>query len=465
MFKTDLSSERQLFAFTYRDLVPDDSDVWLYVDLFDTIDLEDFYFDYSSQGEPAVDPKLMLRTVFYGLTHGMASGRKLAKACLFDCRYVVLSGTRRPDARTLHRFIRRHEPRMADLFAQVVSLAQKAGLVSLGNVAIDGTILKGHTSKYRAVRYGKVDAAIATIKADLKALKDACERENAAEADADSVIPEHVKKKEVRLVKLRQAKDALEKAAGGKAPSPGAKKSFNDLDCVSLGRTMGYNGQIAVDEKSQIVVAAEISDKVVDADNLSPMLDALNEAAIEPQSLLLDAGYLSAENIRAVDQFGAQLFIGVKAEHGTKGDATVPSKSKYEQLTFNDKGYLCLAGKQLPVVTRQGDGKLSVKLGTDFCDGCQLYRECSLYKRRNQKRIQLPPEADRLAMAEIHRRSRSDTYKETYKRRMAIVEPVFGNIKWNKGLRVYVSGKDRVTAWWKMVMTAHNIEKLIGATA
>jgi len=137
LFQTDNTLQPQLFAFSIRDLVPADSDIWLYIDLFDELDLEEFDWDYSSQGQHAKDPKLMLRTIFYGLTHRVSSGRRLAVACAHDVRFLVLSGEQYPDARTFHRFIRRHEERMPELFAQVVRLAMKMGLANLGRIAIE----------------------------------------------------------------------------------------------------------------------------------------------------------------------------------------------------------------------------------------------------------------------------------------------------------------------------------------
>ena len=120
MFRSDLTGQPQMFAFTVRDLVAEDSDAWLYLDLFDRLDLSAFYADYVSQGQPGIDPKLMIRTIFYGLAHGIVSGRKLAEACRNEVRYIVLSGEQRPDFRTLHRFVERHHERLEALFVQVV---------------------------------------------------------------------------------------------------------------------------------------------------------------------------------------------------------------------------------------------------------------------------------------------------------------------------------------------------------
>ncbi len=68
-------------------------------------------------------------------------------------------------------------------------------------------------------------------------------------------------------------------------------------------------------------------------------------------------------------------------------------------------------------------------------------------------------------MPDMLLRNRTNEFHDVYKRRKAIVEPVFGNIKWNKMMRIFVTKRNRVAAWWKMVTTAHIIEKIIGRLA
>jgi len=143
VFRGDLTEQSRLFAFSLRELVSEASDIWLYIDLFDLLNLEAFYDSYVSQGQPGIDPKLLVRTIFYGLAHGVVSGRKLAAACRSDIHYMILTGEQRPDFRTIHRFVERHHQRIEELFVQVVRLAQKMGLVSLGRLAIDGSRMKG----------------------------------------------------------------------------------------------------------------------------------------------------------------------------------------------------------------------------------------------------------------------------------------------------------------------------------
>ncbi len=221
MFRTDLTEQPQLFAFTVRDLLAEDSVAWLYIDLFDRLDLNAYSADYVSQGQPGIDPKLMIRTIFYGLAHGIVSGRKLAEACRVEVRYMVLSGEQRPDFRTFHRFVERHHERLESLFVQVVRLAQKMGLVSLGRIAIDGSRLKGNTSKHKAMSYGRMQQAVEQIKRELAALKDELARESATSTSvATDSLPKEIALREKRLAKIEAAKRALEQESAGEAVDP-----------------------------------------------------------------------------------------------------------------------------------------------------------------------------------------------------------------------------------------------------
>ena len=246
-----------------RELVAENSDIWLYVDLFDRLDIETFYADYVSQGQPGIDPRLMIRTIFYGLAHGIVSGRKLAESCRNEVRYMVLSGEQRPDFRSFHRFVERHHERLLALFVQVVRLAQSMGLVSLGRIAIDGSRIKGNTSKNKAMSYGRMQQAVDKIKDELAVLRAQLAQENSTQdkAQLDS-LPREIALREIRLEKIEAAKKALEEEAKGAAVDQKAQKSFHDLEAMPMAKVghefkYGYNVQAAVDEQSQIIVAAE----------------------------------------------------------------------------------------------------------------------------------------------------------------------------------------------------------------
>ena len=209
MFQTDRTVQPSLFAFSHWDLVSGDSDVWLYMDLFSVLDLSDFEAAYEFQGQAAKEPQLMLQVLFYGLTHGIVSGRKLQAFCRNDNRFIVLSGNLRPDRRTFDRFIKRHNDRFKKLFVQVVRLSQRMGLVSLGRIAIDGSKFKGAADK--AMAYGSMDRAIVHIEDNLVKLKQELAQANNEEAtDLEDKLSNELVRQEVRRHRIAAAKAAID---------------------------------------------------------------------------------------------------------------------------------------------------------------------------------------------------------------------------------------------------------------
>ena len=116
-----------------------------------------------------------------------------------------------------------------------------------------------------------------------------------------------------------------------------------------------------------------------------------------------------------------------------------------------------MSGKILRGYTRKQTGNMEFSIPRGFCEGCALTKSCKAYGKNT---IAIPSEQKRQAMKRLYSSSRTQKFKDSYKRRKAIVEPVFGNIK-NKGLKILVKGKKKVAIWWQMACAAHNIEKII----
>ena len=112
----DISSEA-FDAKCYRDLLPPDSDVWKYIELIDLLDFSAFDEKYSGEGQTPVDPRLIMRTILYGFNHRMTSVRGISNSCLYDMRFIVLSGNLRLDRRTFDRFLIRHDKAIKELFS------------------------------------------------------------------------------------------------------------------------------------------------------------------------------------------------------------------------------------------------------------------------------------------------------------------------------------------------------------
>lgn len=472
MFEADHTLQQQLFAFTHRDLVSKESDVWLYIDLFESLDTSDFRERYRGQGQIAKEPKMILRTIFYGLTHGVVSGRKLESACRNDNRFIVLSGNTRPDKRTLHRFLIRHGDSMPSLFAKTVRLAQEMQLVSLGRVAIDGSRFKANTSSHKKMKYDNMQRAVGYIEDELNKLRKDLELSNAAEAtEVEDNLPDEIKDKSTRLSKIQKAIEEIEKehkeknrSKSEENPRDSDQKSLNDPEALSLshktkGFMFGYNLQAAVDEKSQIIVAADLHHKATDYQSLPKLLEQTKEnCGASPSEVLADLGYKSADNVIAIEQSNSTPIIAVGSKEYAEAEVEF-----FEQVspTSNPKEYRCMSGKILRGYTHKRTGGLDFSIPKEFCKGCAFADSCKAY---NKKSVSIPAEEKRQAMQRLYSNSRTQEFKDHYKRRKAVVEPVFGNIK-NKGLKILVKGKQKVSLWWKMACAAHNIEKIIGSVA
>ena len=161
----------------------------------------------------------MVRVLLYGYTTGIYSSRKLQARTFDDVAFRFLSADEHPDHSTLAEFRKRHLQALAGLFTQALQLCQKAGLVKLGHVAIDGSKLQANASKHKAMSYGRMGEAEKQLKDEIDALLKRAEAEDAAEDEkfgkgrSGDDLPAELARRESRLAKLQEAKRALEAEA------------------------------------------------------------------------------------------------------------------------------------------------------------------------------------------------------------------------------------------------------------
>jgi transposase len=142
-----------------QDWLPDDHLARFVADVMNELDLSAIYAEYErsdGRGLSAYHPLLMTRILLYGYCIGITSSRKIEKATYDNLAFRYLSADQHPDHDTLAAFRQEHLEALAGLFVQALRLCQKAGLVGLGNVAIDGTKLMANASTRRSVNHQKI---------------------------------------------------------------------------------------------------------------------------------------------------------------------------------------------------------------------------------------------------------------------------------------------------------------------
>jgi len=149
----------------------------------ESLDLSAISGSYTSGlGQPPFDPRLMTALLLHGYASGVYSSRRIAKACVERADFMMIVAGDPPDFRTISEFRRRHLKALAGLFVQVLRLAEKAGLVKLGHVALDGTKIKANASKHKAMSYDRMKKREAELQADVNCWLEAAE---AADAEED----------------------------------------------------------------------------------------------------------------------------------------------------------------------------------------------------------------------------------------------------------------------------------------
>src|SRR6266436_3584498 len=287
----------QLLPARVEDYVPKDHLSRLIISLVrESLDLSEIIGSYTSGlGQPPFDPRMMTALLLHGYASGIYSSRRIARATVERADFMMIVAGDPPDFRTISEFRRRHLKALADLFVQVLKLAEKAGLVKLGHVALDGTKIKANASKHKAMSYDRMKKREAELEAEV-----------------------------ARWLKAAEAADAEEDKLYGDKPGDKAQRNFTDPESRILktkdGYIQGYNAQAAVDGDHQIIVAQTLTNSSSDQAQLAPLLHATRtNLGRNPDEVSADAGYCSDANLRTIKRRRIEGYIATgRQKHGTK---------------------------------------------------------------------------------------------------------------------------------------------------
>jgi transposase len=189
-----------------REWVPEGHLVWTVLDAVGELDLSGIYSDYRADGHgrPAYEPSMMVALLLYAYARGVRSSRGIERGCVEDVAFRVVAGNVAPDHSTIAEFRCRHERPLADVFSGVLGLCARAGLVSVGVVAIDGTKIAANASMDANRDFGQIAREILAEAAET----DRREDELYGDARGDE-LPEHLRTREGRRQALREAKERL----------------------------------------------------------------------------------------------------------------------------------------------------------------------------------------------------------------------------------------------------------------
>ena len=420
--------------------LPEDHLVYFMREVVGQLDLSAIYATYASSkgGYPAYHPEMMVALLLYAYCVGVPSSRQIEKACKEAIPFRVLTANQHPDHDTIADFRRRHLKALASLFVQGLHLCQKAGLVKLGHVALDGTKVKANASKHKAMSYARMQKSVAELEAEVQRLLGEAEATDEAEDKhygkgcRGDELPEELRFKKSRLAKIKEAKEALEREARERAeqqrreqeekkqegdprgrppkppsaePDPKAQRNFTDpdsrimKDSATKSFAQAYNCQAAVDSQSQVIVASQVTQQANDKGQLKPLIEQVRtNLHKDPKQLSADNGYYSEENVAFLAEEGIDGYVSTGRQKHTDQELSAPRGRIPQSATVKDR---------------------------------------------------------------MARKLRSARGRDTYAKRKEVVEPVFGQIKQVRGFRQFLlRGVEKVSAEWDLICLGHNLLKL-----
>jgi transposase len=354
-YRPYLPDQGLLLPASLSEWLPEDHLAYFISDAVDALDLESFHARYEGDGRrrQPYDPRMMVKVLIYGYASGVFSSRKMARKLREDVAFRLLCANNYPAHRTIREFRQLHLKEFSALFVQVVGLAREAGLVSLGRVGVDGTKIKANASKHKAMSYARMQEEETRLKREIAGLLKQAEAQDVADEDRDGPedrnggLPKELKRRADRLKVIEQAKARLEerqrqldkadakfvdeegvtRAMGGRrvkraygVPEPSAQNNFTDPDSRIMvpsgsGFEQCYNAQAAVDEGSQLIVAADLTNSASDCHSLVPMvLQVQCNTGLEPKMILADTGYASESAFSSLEQMQMPACVALGRE-------------------------------------------------------------------------------------------------------------------------------------------------------
>ena len=454
MFKRYDQKQQFLLPLNLEEFVSDDHISRVLNDLIDVVDISAIESTYSENGCPAYHPRLLLKILFYGYLINIRSSRKIDDMTQIDTAFMYLAAMQKPDFHTICRFRSTHLDSIKEIFSQIVTFCKEMGLIG-SSISIDGTKVKANAS----LRQSKSSDA---IKKEIdKILRESIETDELEdEIYGDSTpyqMPEELVDKKYRLEKIKAAKKKMDEEKLKKV-------NITDTDAKIMKHKDGskkpsYNCQVAVDEKEQIIVAADLVDEENDLHQIEPMIENVKETlGYKPNIVLADAGYFSYDNVKflldeEIDAYIPDNFYEVEKRGKTK-------KFRKSLFTYDDKKdcYYCPAAFEIQFtrIQKREDEPDLRQYVCKYCSLCVLKNACTESKNRTISR-----DPREYLMEDMRAKLDTEEGTEQYQNRMSTVEPVFGQMKQNRGFREFLlRGKRKTRIEFFMMCTVHNIKKI-----
>ena len=451
------------------------------------LDLSIFNRKYNNDetGAAAIEPGILLKIILYCYSLGIISSRRIEKMSKENMVVKALAEDVEPHYTTISNFVSGMSGEIEKVFGEVLMVCSEMGLIRGKMFAIDGCRLPANASKEWSgtkeelrVKYEKIKK----ISREIVRKHKENDRIGKEEREADDKKRKRLEKKAERILEFLGTHDER-RGAGGEV----IKSNVTDNESGKIkgphGVIQGYNGIAVADSKNQVIVAANVYGSVAEGQFFLEMLESTERSMravkgekkpLEGKVILGDTAYFSEYNLQEAKKKGMEAVIpdeGYRNRDGQiKDGKRREGKERYDARYFKyeAKGnyYICPNGKILSfrrkVKLNRNEGNKYESKASD-CAGCPYMDKC--IRNRNSvkgyRTLYIPVSKYKENLCQqMREKIDKPKYKKLYSRRMQIIEPVFANITYCKGIRRFtLRTKKKVGIQWLLYCVVHNIGK------
>jgi transposase len=441
-----------------REWLVEDHLAWFVLEVVDELDLAAFYGAYrrDGHGRAAHDPAMMVALFVYAYAIGVRSSRAIERRCREDIAFRVIAANQAPDHATIARFRARHESAIAELFGGVLELCAQAGMVELGVVVVDGTRVAASAADRRTRSYEQIAKEILGEAAALDAAEDALHGDERGDE-----LPPGFRNSGDRRTRLREAKQALEAQRAAQAKKVPRDRRERLRECRRrLYEDWALERRVVADHAAWLAagIASDGSRRMTGArHNIKPYpltprpAGKINLTDPDARTLKSPRGWVLGYNAQAVVT-GAQIIVAAEV------DTENIDRANLQPMIQTACDELRAAGvDQAPEVVVADAGYWKTEaIEALVAQGIQTLVAPDADRRKD------PTPTRRGGLYDFMRRVlASDHGSQLYTRRQATIEPVFGQIKHNRGAESFQRrGRSAARSEWRLLAATHNILKL-----
>jgi transposase len=509
--KAPLGREQTLLFYpTLDDQLSEDHPARLLDEILQKINWSGWEGEYNGRiGQPPIPPRVVAAVILYGLMRGIRRSRQLEYLCGQAIDFMWLAEGRTIDHTTICKFRKRFRGPLKDLFRQVGRIAMTLGLVRLGEVAFDGTRVKGNASRFHTWTAERIEAALKELEPLIE--KMLCEAEAADTVDDQRLgieesghhLPPELADLQARKARLQEVLEEVQKADRARkkdgidpqknpAQLPKADPDSKVMPNKEGGYAANYTPLVATDGQAGIIVDCDVIGTPNEQTEMLAAADRIEENfGQKPQRMLADAAFGTGANLAGMEARQIEFLTPVESQVPQEGNPAkredprqpVP-EAEWSKLPRNDKKklakscfvydeqadrYYCPMGKPLVYEETKKQQRVGTTVqqrvyrGSD-CAGCPLAGECRDPRGKHGRTIRRDEHEP--LREKMYAKLQTTEGRATYNQRMHIAETPFAIIKALLGVRQFLlRGRENARTEWYWVCTAYNLKKLVAAMA